>query len=121
MGIGLVVSLGDMVTWVELGGAGWLSLDPTSRVEHDVTLNNPVAFQSRTLADQVDKPRREDIMSWLVEPTCPARAYVASAWCVPLPMAKHPLRQNAAHRHDYITSHLAGPGHRGGCRASGRL
>ena len=32
-------------------------------------------------------------MSWLVEPTCPARAYVASASSLPLPMAKHPLRQ----------------------------
>jgi hypothetical protein len=48
------------------------------RVEHDVTGSFPVAFQSWTLAGQVDRPRREDIISWPVEPTFAARAYAGS-------------------------------------------
>jgi hypothetical protein len=63
------------------------------RVEHDVTGSFPVAFQSWTLASQVDRPRREDIISWPVEPTFAARAYagsvLAQSWLSPMPPAIH--------------------------------
>jgi hypothetical protein len=63
------------------------------RVEHDVAGSFPVAFQSRTPAGQVDRPRREDIISWPVERTFAARAYagsvLAQSWLSPMPPATH--------------------------------